>query len=65
MCIRDRRRSGQNHASYEEANTLITAYLNKNLKYSEKDVYKRQVYTCDLGRDVGGSFTEQKEEKDE
>ena len=23
------------------------------------------VYTCDLGRDVGGSFTEQKEEKDE
>lgn len=30
------RRSGQNHASYEEANTLITAYLNKNLKYSEK-----------------------------
>lgn len=30
------RREGKDHATYEEANTLITSYLNQHIKYSEK-----------------------------
>lgn len=47
-----------------EVNGEFPSYGISRYKPEDKDVIEL-VYTCDLGRDVGGSFTDQKEDEDD